>query len=325
MVRFIALLLLAATLWFAWALAIPVAPAAPQVLLFPPGSSSKTIAAGLQRAGVVRSAFAFELLHLAMAKKKLKAGEYRFTQAASAFEVFNRIARGDVLLHTVVIPEGFNMFEIASAIEASGLGKHEDFLAVATHDTALIRAIDPQAKSLEGYLFPDTYQFSRVQNMREMAATMVRRFQKEAQSIGLTQDAHRIVTLASIVEKETAAADERPEVASVYSNRLAKNMALAADPTVAYGAMLKSNYRGTIYQSDLQSDSPYNTYKLAGLPPGPIANPGAASLQAAMHPARTDYLFFVAVGDGSGRHHFSANFEQHERNVIAYRRAMKAH
>jgi UPF0755 protein len=325
MVRFIAILLLAATLWFAWALAIPVAPAAPQVLLFPPGSSTKTIAAGLQRAGVVHSAFAFELLHYAMAKKKLKAGEYRFTQPASAFEVFNRIARGDVLLHTVVIPEGFNMFEIASAIEASGLGKHEDFLGVATHDTALIHAIDPQAKSLEGYLFPDTYQFSRAQNMREMAATMVRRFQKEAQSLGLAQDVHRIVTLASIVEKETAAADERPEVASVYSNRLAKNMALAADPTVAYGAMLKSNYRGTIYQSDLQSDSPYNTYKLAGLPPGPIANPGAASLEAAMHPARTDYLFFVAVGDGSGRHHFSANFEQHERNVIAYRRAMKAH
>jgi UPF0755 protein len=133
------------------------------------------------------------------------------------------------------------------------------------------------------------------------------------------------VTLASIVEKETAAPDERPEVASVYANRLAKNMALAADPTVVYAAMLGGTYRGTIYQSDLQSESPYNTYKFAGLPPGPIANPGAASLRAAMQPAHTAYLFFVAAGDGSGRHHFSANFEQHEQNVIAYRKAMKAH
>jgi UPF0755 protein len=159
--------------------------------------------------------------------------------------------------------------------------------------------------------------------MRDMVAAMVRRFQKESQTLGLRQDAHRVVTLASIVEKETADPAERPEVASVYANRLSKNMALAADPTVVYAAMLKGNYRGAIYQSDLQSDSPYNTYKFPGLPPGPIANPGAASLRAAMQPANTDYLFFVAVGDGTGRHHFSANFEQHERNVIAYRKAVK--
>jgi UPF0755 protein len=324
MVRITAIFLLVAVLWFAWALAIPVAPPAPLVLLFPPGSSTKVIAADLERAGVVRSRLAFELLHYAMPKKRLKAGEYSFERAASGIEVFRRIARGDVLLHTLVVPEGYNMFEIASAIEASGLGKREDFLFAATHETALVRAIDPQAKSLEGYLFPDTYQFSRAMNMREMAAVMVRRFQKEAQTLGMTQDVHRTVTLASIVEKETAAPDERAEVASVYANRLAKKMALAADPTVAYAALLNGNYRGAIYQSDLQSDSPYNTYKSAGLPPGPIANPGAASLEAAMHPAKTDYIFFVAVGDGSGRHHFSANFEQHERNVIAYRKAVKA-
>ena len=324
MIRFIALLLLAAVLWFAWALAAPVAPAQPQVLLFPPGSSSKAIAAELQRAGVVRSGFAFELLHYAMPEKKLKAGEYRFVSAASAVEVFQRIARGDVLVRTVVIPEGYNIFEIAAAIEGAGLGKREDFLAVATHDTDLLRTIDPQAKSLEGYLFPDTYGFSRTMNMREMAAAMVKRFQKEAQTLGLTHDVHRIVTLASIVEKETAAADERAEIAGVYSNRLAKNMALAADPTVVYAALLNGTYRGAIYQSDLQSESPYNTYKFAGLPPGPIANPGAASLQAAMQPAQSAYLFFVAAGDGSGHHHFSASFEQHERNVIAYRKATSA-
>ncbi len=285
MVRFISLLLLAALLWLAWALAVPVAPAQPQVLLFPPGSSSRSIANELQRSGVVRSRFAFELLHYAMLRKKLKAGEYRFARAASGFEVFQRIARGDVVVHTVVVPEGYNIFDIASAVEAAGLGRREDFLAVATDDTDLIRTLDPQAKSLEGYLFPDTYLFSRTMTMREIAATMVKRFQKEAQTLGLTHDVHRTVTLASIVEKETAAPDERAEVASVYLNRLAKNMALAADPTVVYAALLSGTYRGAIYQSDLQSDSPYNTYRFAGLPPGPIANPGAASLQAAMQPA----------------------------------------
>ena len=191
MVRIIAILLLVAVLWFAWALVIPVAPPAPQVLLFPPGSSTKTIAAVLERAGVVRSRFAFELLHYAMPKKKLKAGEYSFSRAASGMDVFGRIARGDVLLHTVVVPEGFNMFDIASAIEAAGLGKREDFLFAATHDTALVRAIDPQATSLEGYLFPDTYQFSRAMNMREMAAVMVRRFQKEAQTLGIRRTPRR--------------------------------------------------------------------------------------------------------------------------------------
>lgn len=281
------------------------------------------MAAELQRAGVVRNQFAFELLHYAMPKKKLKAGEYRFARPASGLEIFDRIARGDVLVHAVVIPEGFNMFEIASAVEAAGLGKKEDFLNIATHDTALIRSVDPEAKTLEGYLFPDTYLFTRTMTMHDMVSAMVKRFQKEAQTLGLKQDTHRIVTLASIVEKETAAPEERPEVASVYSNRLAKNMALAADPTIVYGAMVKGTYRGTIYQSDLQSDSPYNTYKLPGLPPGPIANPGAASLKAAMQPAQTPYLFFVAAGDGTGHHHFAATFDQHERNVIAYRKAVK--
>jgi UPF0755 protein len=323
MVRFIALILLAATLWIAWALLIPVAPDAPQLLLFPTGSSTKVIAAELERSGVVRSHFAFELLHYAQPHKTLKAGEYRFARPASGLEIFDRIARGDVLVRTVVVPEGYNVFEIAAAIEAAGLGKKEEFLDVAMHDTALVRTVDPQAKSLEGYLFPDTYQFSRTMSMRDMAAVMVRRFQKEAQTVGLAADVHRIVTLASIVEKETAAPDERAQVASVYLNRLAKNMALAADPTVVYGAELKGNYRGAIYQSDLQSDSPYNTYKFPGLPPGPIANPGAASLAAAMQPAHTAFLFFVAAGDGSGRHHFSNNFEQHERNVIAYRKATR--
>ena len=314
MLRVLATLLLIAALWLAWGLVLPLTPPGPQMLLFPSGSSSKAIAAQLQSAGVVRSRLAFQLLHYALPKRLLKAGEYRFERPASGITVFRRLVRGDVVIHTVVVPEGYNMFEIASAIEAAGLGRKEDFLTVATGETGLVRDLDSQAQSLEGYLFPDTYRFTRTMSMREMAAAMVRRFRKEWQALGLQQDglpqdAHRVVTLASIVEKETADPGERAEIASVYANRLAKHMALAADPTVVYAAELRGGYRGTIYQSDLHSDSPYNTYRVAGLPPGPIANP--------------DYLFFVAVGDGSGRHHFSTNFEEHGRNVIAYRKALR--
>jgi UPF0755 protein len=323
MFRLIAILLVAAVLWLAWALLFPLAPPAPQTLLFPPGSSSRSMAAELERAGVLRSRLAFELLHRAQRRKTLKAGEYHFDHAESGLDVFDRMVRGDVVQHTVVVPEGFNIFDVAAAVEAAGLGKREDFLKVAQHDTALVHGFDPQATSLEGYLFPDTYQFQRTMTMHEMAATMVRQFQKQTQALGLSHDVHRVVTLASIVEKETAAAEERPEIASVYSNRLAKKMALAADPTVVYAALLAGNYRGAIYQSDLQSASPYNTYRVAGLPPGPIASPGAASLRAAMQPAVTPYLFFVAAGDGSGHHRFSTSFEQHEQNVMAYRRAAK--
>jgi UPF0755 protein len=323
MLRFLAFLLLAVALWLAWALLLPLAPPQTQVLLFPTGSSSKSIASQLESAGVVRSRLAFQILHYVQPRRRLRAGEYRFEHAANTIEVFDRIARGDAVIRTVVVPEGYNLFEIAAAIEGAGLGSKQDWVAEATHDTALVHAIDPQAHSLEGYLFPDTYRFSRIMSMHDMAAIMVHRFQKESQALGLGADPHRLVTLASIVEKETADPAERAEVASVYDNRLAKHMALAADPTVVYAAMLDGNYRGAIYQSDLQSDSPYNTYKFAGLPPGPIANPGAASLRAALQPAQTDYLFFVAAGDGSGRHHFSTTFEQHERNVIAYRKAQQ--
>ncbi|MGC2209056.1 MAG: endolytic transglycosylase MltG [Candidatus Korobacteraceae bacterium] len=322
--RFLAFLLLAAALFLAWVLLVPLAPPQTQDLLFPTGSSTKSIAAKLENAGVVRRRLAFELLRYLQPHRRLRAGEYRFVHAANTLQVFDRIARGDAVIRTVVVPEGYNIFEIGAAVEGAGLGKKEDFVAEATHDTALVHSIDPQAHSLEGYLFPDTYQFSRIMSMHDMAAIMVHRFQKESQSLGLGPDPHRLVTLASIVEKETADPAERAEIASVYDNRLAKHMDLAADPTVVYAAMLDGTYRGAIYQSDLQLDSPYNTYKFAGLPPGPIANPGAASLKAAMQPDQTDYLFFVAAGDGSGRHHFSTTFEQHERNVVAYRKAQRS-
>ena len=190
------------------------------------------------------------------------------------------------------------------------------------NDLFLLKDIDPNAKSLEGYLFPDTYQFTRINTSHEIAAAMVHRFRQEAQKIGLLgqPDTHRVVTMASIVEKETADPNERPLVAGVYYNRLNRNMALGADPSVIYAALLTGRYRGTIYASDLQYDSPYNTYKYPGLPPGPIANPGVASLQAAMHPKQSDFLYFVS--DNNGHHRFARDMEEHARNVAAYRKSV---
>ncbi len=316
---------LAVGLWLGYGTWLPVKPAQTTYVLLRPGWSSRKIAHELKNSGVIRSASAFVLLHYLHPTRSLKAGEYMFNSSANAIEVRDRLARGDIFTHTVVIPEGYNMFEIAQAIQDSGLGSAEDFLKAARSDVSLIRNLDPQAQTLEGYLFPDTYDFTRTQSMNDMVAVMVKRFEQEAKAIGLRDNVHTIVTMSSIVEKESAAADERPEIASVYYNRLAKRMGLAADPTVAYAAMLSGNYRGTIYRSDLDADSPYNTYKHAGLPPGPIANPGASALKAAMNPAHTNYLFFVAEGNGSGRHRFSSTFEQHEKNVIAYRRAQNGH
>ncbi len=256
--------------------------------------------------------------------RTLKAGEYKFDQPANAFEVWRRLTQGDVYARTVIVPEGYNMFDIASAVQQAGLGSASDFLIAARSDLFLVKDIDPAATSLEGYLFPDTYQFTRINTSHEIAAAMVHRFRQEAQKIGLLgrTDTHRVVTMASIVEKETADPTERPLVAGVYYNRLNRNMALGADPSVIYAALLTGRYRGTIYASDLQFDSPYNTYKYPGLPPGPIANPGLASLQAALHPKQSEYLYFVS--DNSGHHRFARDLEEHARNVAAYRRSVAA-
>jgi UPF0755 protein len=322
--KLIVLVLLGCALWFAWAIWLPVNPGETKFVLLRPGWSTRHIAQTLQREGIIRSASAFLMVHYAKGEGSLKAGEYKFDVPANALEVRDRVLRGDVFARTVVVPEGYNIYDIAAVVEQAGLGSAADFVTAAQNDLQLLRDIDPEAKSLEGYLFPDTYQFTRIDTAHEIVAAMVHRFRQTAQKIGLlgTPDIHRIVTMASIVEKETAVADERPLVASVYFNRLDKNMALGADPTVIYAALLAGRYRGTIYQSDLQSDSPYNTYKFPGLPPGPIANPGLASLQASMHPAQSEYLYFVS--DNNGHHRFSGSLEEHARNVAAYRKATAA-
>src|SRR6202035_291090 len=286
--------------------------------------------------------------------RSLKAGEYLFEKPANIIDLQKRLRRGDVYFHTVVVPEGFTMFDIARAIEAAGLGPAQDFLKVAQSDTEMVADFAPGAHSLEGYLFPDTYEFSRMMTMQEMASAMVKQFRQEARQIGLMQslegesaaptpsphievevrtavldpspapsDLERTVTMASIVEKETAVAEERPVVASVYYNRLAKRIALDADPSIIYAELLAGKYSGALHHDDMRFNSSYNTYTHAGLPPGPIGNPGKSALEAAMHPAQSDYYYFVA--DAAGHHRFARNIEEHNDNVAAYRRAMLGH
>ncbi len=288
-----------------------------------PGTPTMEIAAELKQRGVIRSTYAFEATRLAKGGT-LKAGEYRFDHPAKMSEVYDRLERGDVYTLTVTIPEGSNLFDIAQRIETARLGTKERFLAEARADVSLITDLDPGATSLEGYLFPDTYHFERRATPKQMVTAMVKRFRQESATLGLQGNYHRVVTVASLVERETPVDAERPLVASVFENRLAKGMPLATDPSVIYAALLDGRYRGTIYASDLQADSPYNTYRYAGLPPGPICNPGRASLKAAMNPAQTGYLYFVAASaDPSGKSRFSVTLEEHAHNVQEYRKSLR--
>jgi len=317
---FLLLAALAVGGWLAWAVYSPITPDGPTFVLLHPGFSTRRIAAELKSAGVIRSTTAFILWHRFHHKPSLKAGEYLFEKPANALEIHDRLARGDIFVHTVVIPEGFNMFEIAQAIQDAGLGPGQDFLKVAQSGTALISDLAPDAQSLEGYLFPNTYEFTRTQTMEEMAAAMVKQFRLVAHEIGLTTDIEKTVTLASIIEKETAAQEERPLVASVYYNRLEKKVALQADPSVIYAELLQGAYSGALHHADMQFRSDYNTYTHPGLPPGPIGNPGKTSLEAALHPADSHYLYFVS--DGNSHHRFARSLEEHNRNVAAYRKAV---
>jgi UPF0755 protein len=325
--KFFTLLLLAVLAgggWLAWALMQPVTPAPQTIVLLHPGYSTRRIASELQSAGVIRSADAFIVWQYLHRKRSLKAGEYLFEKSATSLDVHQRLVHGDVYFHTVVIPEGYNMFDIAQAIQNAGLGSSQEFLKVATSDTALIADLAPDAKTLEGYLFPNTYEFTRMQTMEEMTAAMVKQFRQVAREIGLISTdmtpMQTTVTLASIIEKETAAPEERSLVASVYQNRLAKNIPLQADPSVIYAELLQGSYGGALHHADMQFRSAYNTYTHPGLPPGPIGNPGKTSLEAAMHPAETDYFYFVS--NGNGHHRFAHSLEEHNQNVAAYRRAV---
>lgn len=305
--------------WIGFCLAVPAGPTQQTFVEFKSGSSARHIASELKQAGIIRSRSAFLLLHL-LRRGALRAGEYEFDHPERLSEVYRHIAHGDTYARVLVVPEGYNIFDIATAVEKLGIDSQQNFLDQVRLQVALVRDIDPRVPTLEGYLYPDTYRFSRKQKAPDVVAAMVKRFRQEARSLGITGDVHRIVTMASIVEKETAVPAERPLVAGVFYNRLAQHVALDTDPSVIYAALLANRYRGTIYASDLKYGSPYNTYRNPGLPPGPISNPGKDSLIAAMHPAATDYLYFVS--DNQGHHRFAKTLEEHNKNVAAYRHAL---
>jgi UPF0755 protein len=318
---FLVVLLLAGAA--AWLVLTPYGPATETFVDLAPGSTSLRIGRQLQTAGIVRSQYAFDLLRV-LEGGTLRAGEYRFDHPAPVIEVYERIERGDVYTRALIIPEGENIFDIAARVEQGGFDSRQNFMRAAVEQVGLITDLDPQAKSLEGYLFPDTYRFARDTKAAEIVATMVHRFREVAAQLGLKENVHQVVTIASLVERETAVDPERPLVASVFENRLQKDMPLMTDPSVIYGLELENSWRGAIYQSDLSRDTAYNTYLHAGLPPGPIANPGIPSLRAAMHPADTDYLYFVAAGNNAQGHSlFATTLDEHNRNVADYRRALK--
>ena len=284
------------------------------------GMSSRDIAAELARQGVVRADWIFLVVRALHPQAKLQAGEYRFGEPQTPWQIFGKIQRGEIFYQDFTVPEGSNIFDIATLADSLGGGlKSGDFLRAAA-DPASIRDLDPAAPSLEGYLFPSTYRVTHHTTAAQLCHMMTMEFRKRWHALA-GADVHRATTLASLVEKETGSAAERAMVASVFENRLARNMPLQCDPSTVYAALLENRYRGTIYKSDLASQNPYNTYMHAGLPPGPIANPGVASLTAALHPATTDYLYFVARPSAPGSHHFSATLAEHEKAVATFRGA----
>jgi UPF0755 protein len=288
----------------------------------PQGAGSVAIAKRLADAGVVHDVTSFRLaLWLTHEGRRLQAGEYRFDRPMTARQVADKIARGDVYFRPITFPEGLTIKQMAAAYEAKGFGPAAEFVAAA-RNAALVSAIDPAAKDLEGYLFPDTYKLPRTSTAPQLVARMVQDFMKALtpQIIEAAEARHltvrQFVTLASIVEKETGNKEERPLVAAVYSNRLRIGMGLQCDPTVIYALDRAGLYTGNLTRENLQFDSPYNTYRYAGLPPGPIASPGRASLDATAHPADASYLYFVSKNDGS--HAFATTLEEHNRNVQKY-------
>ena len=295
---------------------------AEQFVEIPPGAGPASIGRRLVDAGVIRDTLGFRYeLTRSGSGRRLQAGEYRFDRPMTIQEVVAKIARGDVYLLPITFREGLTIVDMAQIFETRGFGPAAEFVAAAS-DATPIHQLDPGARDLEGYLFPDTYAMPRRATAAQLVSRMVAGFEKvltpelraAAQARGLS--IRELVTLASIVEKETAKSDERSLVAAVYANRLRIGMALQCDPTVIYALQRAGRYNGNLTRADLQSDSPYNTYRYPGLPPGPIAAPGQASLEAAAHPADAPYVYFVSRGDGS--HAFATTLDEHNHNVFEF-------
>jgi UPF0755 protein len=297
----------------------------------PHGASSRTVARLLKQSGVIRSALAFEVYARRHPRRRLQAGEYFFGHAISGHDVFWQIADGHIYEQPFTVREGETIFDIAHDLETEKLMTADEFLAAA-QNPELIRDVAPRAKTLEGFLFPATYFLPRHPTPTDVTAEMVRKFKEEWQRIAPPESKHdttglehgrpvvSIVTLASLVERETPKPEERPLVAGAFENRLRKNIPLQCDPTVIYALQDAGQFNGKLTGADLHFPSPYNTYAHPGLPPGPIGNPGEASLRAALDPAKTDYLYFVA--NTQGGHFFAATLAEHNRNVTKYRRLL---
>lgn len=288
----------------------------------PPGTGPRGIERRLVDAGVVRDWLTFRAaLMLSGRARELKAGEYRFDRPVSPNTVIDVIASGQVYKRLLTFREGLTIPEMARVFEERGFGPASAFIAAAS-DPSSIRDLDPEAPDLEGYLFPETYALPRDTPAAALVAQMVGNFKRvyedarraHADGQGLT--VRQVVTLASLVEKETGRPEERPLVAAVYRNRLNAGMAMQADPTVIYALQKAGRYDGNIRKADLSLDSPYNTYRYAGLPPGPIAAPGRASIEAVLAPADVKYLYFVSRNDGS--HVFAETLAEHNRNVFEW-------
>ena len=296
--------------------------AAEQFVEIPAGAGPAAIGRRLQNAGIVRDELSFRIaLWRSGQARRLQAGEYRFDRPMSAREVIDKLVRGEVFLKPVTFPEGLTVRQMSGLYERAGMGPAADFTRAAQKGS-LVHDLDPGARDLEGYLFPDTYTLPRKATADDLVARMVTTFRDTLTPELIDRAAARglslreLVTLASLVEKETARAEERPLVAAVYSNRLKIGMGMQCDPTVIYALERAGRYTGNLTREDLRFDSPYNTYRYAGLPPGPIASPGKASLEAAAAPADVPYLDFVSRNDGS--HVFAATLEEHNRNVFEY-------
>ncbi len=296
-----------------------------QFIEIPPGAGPGVIGHRLVDAGVVRDRLTWRIaLFQSGSARELKAGEYRFDVPLSPRQVIARLVKGDVYLRPITFPEGLTIADMAQSFQNHGFGSAADFVRAAS-DVSLVKAIDPEARDLEGYLFPDTYGLPRHASAAQLVSQMVGRFNQvfggdlKAAAAARNLKVRDVVTLASIVEKETARPEERPTVAAVYLNRLRIGMGLQCDPTVIYALQKAGRYDGNLTRESLQFDSPYNTYRYTGLPPGPIAAPGRASLEAALNPASVDYLYFVSRNDGT--HVFSKSYDEQRKNVEAFQGA----
>jgi UPF0755 protein len=281
----------------------------------------------LEELGIVRSRWLFLAARVLKPGAVLMAGEYRFAGPDTPAGILGRFVKGDVFLRPLTIPEGLTRFEVSSLVAAAGYAGEQEFLQL-TADAAPMHDLFPEAASLEGFLFPETYYLAKTATGEQILAAMLANFRQafaaasEGVKTGLSP--YETLTLASLIEKESGVPSERPLISAVFHNRLQRGMLLQCDPTIIYGLILEDRYRGTILLRDLKDPHPYNTYVHGGLPPSPIANPGAESLRAAFAPADSDYIFFVAKPGGSGDHSFSATLREHNQAVARLRAGRNA-